>query len=563
MRRPRLRLLPRGLVQRYSLLLVGAAVLPMLVVGILYHRYTRDLLRQFTGKQLEAQLAATSSRLGFFLEARASQLQTLARYPAGAGGGAWPGRGELASLVRIEADEADLYGVLLFSERGALVRAVAGQAASGAPYWGGFPFAPEALPRAQLGDTTLVGPAPPRDGQAGWLLMEEPLRGGGAVALHVRLASITELLGAPSVAGVIQPVLRTPAGLFDVVGSPVQVHGQLVDGPEVAPGWWPSLVVDPEALLRPFLAARVTLVVASLVVMAAVGWVSARLAGRLQHRVRALAAGAEALSSGDFSYRVGDAGHDEIGLLAVTFNRMAARLGDLIARAVRMERLAALGSFSTGVAHEVRNPLATLKTTVQALERVERDPQRLALLSAMGAEIDRMARTVGEILAFGRPRPPRRARVAVWEVAERLRSVVATEARERQVELALEGERAALALVDPDHLQQILLNLVLNALQATPPGGEVRLGIRREGDQVAVTVQDTGPGIPAEELREVFEPFFTTRPSGTGLGLPISRQLAELNGGSLALASAPGRGTTATLLLGPGEERDVERADHR
>ena len=250
--------------------------------------------------------------------------------------------------------------------------------------------------------------------------------------------------------------------------------------------------------------------------------------------------------------------------MALAFNAMAARLGELVERTVRMERLAALGSFSTGVAHEVRNPLATLKTTVQALERVEADPQRATLLRDMGREIDRMARTLGEILAFGRPRPPQRSEVRVWEVAQRLRSLVAKEAEARQVDFTVQGDPNVTAVADPDHLQQILMNLALNALQATAPGGLVTLRVHREGDGVAIEVRDTGSGIPEERLSEVFEPFFTTKPSGTGLGLSISRLLAELNGGRLSLESAAGQGTTARLVLSPpGKERDVERPHHR
>jgi two-component system sensor histidine kinase AtoS len=545
-----LRILSASIVRRYTLLLIASAVLPMVVVGLLYDRYTRSLLDQFTGAQLNAQLAAAASRVSAFLEARAYQLQNLARYPAPRGEGA----GELESLVRLEADEADLYGVLFLDDRGALVRAVGGQAASGPPYWAELPFDPAGLPRGHLGEAEVVGPVPPRDGQPGWFLLQEPQHGGGLIALHVRLASVTELLGAPSLAGVLQPVLRTPVGLFDVVGRPAVIHGQLLDGPEVAPGWRPALVVDPEELLRPFQAARYTLLVAALVAAGAVGWVSARLAGRLKHRVDALALGAEKVSAGDFAHRVPVAGADEIGRLADAFNRMASRLGGLVEQTVRMERLAALGSFSTGVAHEVRNPLATLKTTVQALERVEKDPQRSTLLQDMGREIDRMARTVGEILAFGRPRAPQRAPVRAWEVARRLQSLLATESEERQVDVTLQGDPHVVAAADPDHLQQILMNLVLNALQATPPGGMVAIRIHREGGEVAVEVRDTGAGIAADKLAEVFEPFFTTKPSGTGLGLSISRQLAELNGGRLVLESAPGQGTTARLLLpGTGE----------
>ena len=539
------------LIRRYTLLLLAAAAIPMLVVGVLYDRYARSLLDQFAGEQLDAQLAATASRLGAFLEERSYQLDALARYPTLGAGSPPAGRAgdELGSLLRILADGPDLYGILFFSEQGPLVRAVAGASASGAPYWSELPFDVARLPRRPFRDAEMVGPVPPQGGHSGWFLLEEPLHRGGRVALHVRLASLTELLGSTSLAGVVQPILRTPAGDFDAVGRATTVSGRVAEGPEVAPGWRPALVVDSAELVRPFEAGRAALLVASLVVLATIVAVSVQLTGSLRSRVDALARGAEAVARGDFTHRVEASADDELGMLGVAFNRMSARLADLVEQAVRMERLAVLGTFSTGVAHEVRNPLATLKTTVQALARGEKDPERRALLGHMEQEVDRMARAMEDLLAFGRPQPPKRSEVQVREVARRLATLAAGEADRRAVELRLKVDPSLRAVVDPDHLLQILMNLTLNALQATPAGKAITLDAHAAGDRVVLEVSDEGPGISPESLRRVFEPFFTTSPGGTGLGLSISRQLAEMNGGSLSLESQPGAGTTARVTL--------------
>ena len=541
----------RSLVRRYALLLLAAAAVPMTVVGALYDSYARGLLDEFTGEQLNARLAATSSRIGSFLEERTYQLETLARYPAVRAVEDADARrgGETASLLRIGADAQDLYGILFFSEGGDLTRAVAGAAASGPPYWPEIPFQVAGLPRTRFREAELVGPSPPLAGQSGWFLLQEPLPGGGAIALHVRLASLTELLGAPSDAGVVIPLLRTPAGDFDGVGRKSGVQGRLVEGPEIAPGWRPVLVVDSAGLLRPFVAARYALFVAAAVILGAIAWLSARLASRLQRRVDLLAHGAEVIAAGDFSHRVPDAGDDELGFVAVAFNRMSAKLGGLVDGAVRMERLAVLGKLSTGVAHEVRNPLATLKTTVQALARAEQDPPRLQLLRDMEMEIDRMARAMEELLAFGRPRPPERVEVQVREVARRLHALVANEAARRRVSLEVKAPPDLRAVVDSDHLLQILMNLTLNALQATPEGGKVTLDAYPAGPHVVIEVVDNGSGVTPETLRHVFEPFFTTKGGGTGLGLSISRQLAELNDGRLTLESVYGAGSTARVTL--------------
>jgi two-component system, NtrC family, sensor histidine kinase HydH len=562
--RARVRPFSGSLVRRYSLLLVVACVAPMAVVGFVYDRYVRSMLDQFTGERLEAQLAASASRLSAFLDARTYQLERLARYPIRPHAERDTGLGEeLTSLARLEADDADLYGILVFGNDGTLREVVRGQAASGPPYWSEATFAPERLRRDVYRDAELVGPVPPRDGNSGWFLLQEPLRGGGHIALHVRLASLTDLLGAPSVAGVLEPVLRTPVGDFDTVGQPATIHGELIEGPEIAPGWRPGLIVDPQELLKPFEVARQGLLIGSFVAVGAIGWVLARMAGRLKRRVEVLADGAELIAGGDFDHRVPDFGEDEIGHVAVAFNRMASKLRLQLERAVRLERLAALGEFSTGVAHEVRNPLATLKTTVQALARGERDPERSTLLRDMEGEIDRMSRTIGQLLAFGRPRPPEPARVRFRDAARRLVSMLGTEASGRHIELAVQGELELHVRADEDHLLQILLNLALNALQATPAGGLVTLRCYRDGERIAIEVRDTGSGIPADALARVFVPFFTTKPGGTGLGLAICRQLAVMNGGTLDLESMPGQGTTARLLLEPGGDRDADHPDRR
>ena len=167
----------------------------------------------------------------------------------------------------------------------------------------------------------------------------------------------------------------------------------------------------------------------------------------------------------------------------------------------------------------------------------------------MEMEIDRMARAMEELLAFGRPRPPERVEVQIREVARRLNALVANEAARRRVSLEVKAPPDLRAVVDSDHLLQILMNLTLNALQATPEGGKVTLDAYPAGPQVVIEVVDDGAGITPETLRHVFEPFFTTKGGGTGLGLSISRQLAELNDGRLTLESVYGAGSTARVTL--------------
>lgn len=551
--------LPRNsVVSKYFVALFLTAMVPLIGVGVLYDRYAQALLDQITGERLSAQLAATASRINAFFEARLYQLETLSNYPplpAFLAPGAPGLESELGAILRIEADTPDLYGILFFAPDGSLARVVPGQAAFGPPYWSGRPFPMEGIPVTMLAGAEMIGPVPPDAGQSGWFLLRQQLRdqrnglSAGSIALHARLSSVTELLGAPSVAGILQPVLQTPAGYFNAVGHPVVPRGQIVEGPEVLPGWRPSLVVDPAELLRPFLQARrgvyAAMAASALVIVA----LSLRLARRLRRRFDALARGAEAVAAGNLDHRIAASGSDELGALSRAFNSMAAKLQQSIAQTVRMERLVVLGEFATTVAHEVRNPLATMKTSVQALARQERDGERLELLADMEQEIDRLARVMEDMLSFGRPRPPEPVRVPVRELLRRLQSLIGPQAARQEIGLSVQGDSDIVFLADPDHLMQILVNLLMNALQASKPLDLVSVRAFRRGLRAAIEIRDTGCGIPDAALPRVMDPFFTTKPKGSGLGLSISRQLAELNGGDIEILTAEGRGTTVRVTL--------------
>lgn len=550
---------PRAsVVSKYMVALVLTAAVPLVAIGSLYDRYARELLDQITGERLSAQLAAAASRINAFFEVRVYQIETLSQYPPlpsflSPGGPAV--ESELGALLRIEADVPDLYGILFFATDGGLARVVPGQAASGAPYWSDRALRLDGVPVTTVGGTEMLGPVAPADGQSGWLLMRQPLRdqrngqAAGSIALHVRLSSVTELLGAPSLAGVLQPVLRTPSGYFNDVGHPVAPRGQLVEGPEVLPGWRPCLFVEPDELLRPFLEARYGMYGAVLLSALLILVLSVRLARRLRRRLDLLAQGAEAIAAGRLDHRIAAGGGDEIGTLSLAFDSMAAKLQHVIANTVRMERLAVLGEFATTVAHEVRNPLATMKTSVQALARQERDGERLELLDDMQREIDRLARVMEDMLCFGRPRPPEAAPVPVRDLLRRLQTLIGPQAARQKVRLSVQGDSDIIFLADADHLTQILVNLLINALQATAEGNLVAVRAFRGGERATLEVSDTGCGIPAEALPRVTDPFFTTKPQGSGLGLSICRQLAELNGGEISISSEVGSGTTVRVTL--------------
>lgn len=548
----------KSIVRRYLILSVLASTLPVLSIGLLYDRFTSNALEQLLGEKISTHLTATTNRLSSYLEARRYQLETLANYP-GVAGFATAKKGnvdsEVAAVLQIESDLPDLYGILFFDADGHLQRAVPGQAAAGPPYWADRPFETEQLPMTVLGETQVIGPMPAANGDPGWLLVRHPMRTRqadhvtGYIALHVRLASLTEQLGANAIAGTLQTLLRTPVGNFNATGQATEVHGKLIAGPEILPGWGSMLEVESTGVLKSFVLEQRALLLAVLVSTALIVFLFIRLSRQLRLRIDLLLSGAAAISSGQLDHRIAEQGNDEIASVSHAFNAMSGRLQEYLERAVRMEKLAVLGEFATGIAHEIRNPLAAIKTSVQALARREQDPKRTQLLTEMEREIDRLARVVSDLVDFGRPRPPLFGLMPVHELFRRISMIIEPEARARNIHFSCQGNPDLELWADPDHLQQIILNLTLNAVQATPAGGAVVLRASIIAGRAAIEVSDTGCGIPTELLQRVSDPFFTTKTKGVGLGLSISRQLCELNAGEMAIDSAPGHGTVVRVLF--------------
>ncbi|MBN9522695.1 GAF domain-containing protein [bacterium] len=219
---------------------------------------------------------------------------------------------------------------------------------------------------------------------------------------------------------------------------------------------------------------------------------------------------------------------------------------------VRAEQMAAIGQVAAGVAHELRNPLTSVKGLVQVNLR-EAVARGLPAedLRVIEHEVRRMERTLQTFLDFARPPRPDRRRLDLTDVVERVFVLVGGRARKQGVALRFaRAEGPAWADGDRDQLQQLVLNLVLNALDAMPHGGVVEADIRPPRDgHVELLVRDTGPGVAPHILPKVFETFVSSKETGIGLGLPVSKQIAEDHGGSLAAYNLPAGGACFALRL--------------
>jgi signal transduction histidine kinase len=218
---------------------------------------------------------------------------------------------------------------------------------------------------------------------------------------------------------------------------------------------------------------------------------------------------------------------------------------------IRAQQLSAVGQLAASVAHEVRNPLMSMKMLVEAALRAENPrPFTQENLTIVHQEIVRLEKTVQDFLDFSRPPVLQRKLYDLREVVDAALALVETRARQQNVEIGCEHpKRSVFGLVDRDQLCTVLVNLFINALDAMPRGGRLEVHLNSSGDELSIAVQDTGEGIPPAVEERLFTPFTSSKPTGTGLGLCISRRIIEDHGGQFRGANVPEGGACFTLTL--------------
>jgi signal transduction histidine kinase len=321
---------------------------------------------------------------------------------------------------------------------------------------------------------------------------------------------------------------------------------QLVRGTEPF-GW--LIVAKPTAELREqwlTLLGRLALALAGGIALAAVlfWWLSRRLT----EPVLALSRATQAVGTGRYDVEIPDArGSDEISLLSDRFRRMVTQL----AEAEQVKR-----SFLMSVSHELRTPLTAIRGHVEALrEGIVVEPEQVrGSLDIIAAETDRLERLVGDVLDLAKLQAQRftvrHEEVDLGRVLDHAYGAFAEEARRREIDYRLEADGDAPVIVsDGDRVLQVISNLLSNAFRWTPDGGRIELQLAAANGAVRVEVVDSGPGIPAAQRERIFDPFISQDVNGTGLGLPIARELAVALGGRIELESELGSGSRFRLVL--------------
>jgi signal transduction histidine kinase len=270
--------------------------------------------------------------------------------------------------------------------------------------------------------------------------------------------------------------------------------------------------------------------------------------------LKALTSGVQSITSGDYSKRVPEEGGAEVAELATCFNRMAvelAKVHELEEALRRRDRLSTLGEAAAVIAHEVRNPLVIIKTSTEVVrKRARLNPTEDRMLGYIAEEVGRIEELIKELLDFVRPKEPVRAEILLRSVVDRAASIAAPELTKHHVAMKIVDTGSMTAVwADPDQLHQACLNLILNAMDAMPNGGSITATIGDTAREASLAITDTGTGVPSEIADRIFNPFFTTKAKGTGLGLAKVQLVAEAHGGRVSCASRPGAGATFTLVL--------------
>jgi PAS domain S-box-containing protein len=216
----------------------------------------------------------------------------------------------------------------------------------------------------------------------------------------------------------------------------------------------------------------------------------------------------------------------------------------------RQDKLAAVGQLAAGVAHEIRNPLTSMKGYAEFLQLDEKDPQRQEFIEIILDEIDRVNNIVEEFMVLAKPKAVELEERNIIPIVQNVVSMLKFEARKRNVKLEFDTVEEIVQIeCDENRLKQVFLNFIKNGIEAMPDGGDLRVKAEIHDENIVISIQDTGVGIPPEILKKIGEPFYTTKKNGNGLGLMVSFKIIESHNGKVYIESEQNKGTTFKILL--------------
>lgn len=255
--------------------------------------------------------------------------------------------------------------------------------------------------------------------------------------------------------------------------------------------------------------------------------------------------------------------NDEIGELSNAFNEMVVKLSCAVEEQERLCRLAATGELAATLAHEIKNPLNAISGAAKYIRKNYEGVLISEFTNIISDEVDRINKLTGTLLGFARPLHLEKGYIDINKLISEIGALLDQEAEEQDIYLDFKlSNNLPEIFCDRNQVKQILINLIINAFDAIKGKGKVTIATGLSDEMVTISVSDSGPGIPEESVRNIFNPFYTTKTRGTGLGLAISQKIARWHGGNLVVESVFGEGTTFTLKLPREEEEIINELHH-
>ncbi len=564
-----------GLTGQLVLILAAFGALPLgasITVGYragraIIHDQAETALRELAARQA-VHLATELDRQRLILRTITGQLRASIAMPASS----------LAGLLTESLPEDGVFdGLRLVDASGTVLASVALRDA--APHW------PARAPAADWDTTSLKVH---REGERVLAyLIAVPLDGSIPAAWlegHVRSEDFERLFTMPPhLAGGIESAVLEQTGrpVFVAHGHVLQLAAKFAtdagDSPKVLQGriaeapfliaiqpvenvtWLYVAALPLETALAPLARLRNAALLGAVFLLLLIGLTGVLAARFISTPLRELAAAAQRLGRSGTHEPIRRGGTGEVGTLVEAFNRMARDLQKSRAEIERLhaqdmeraQQLATVGELASAVAHEVRNPLTGVLGALElALKRLPSEDSTRPLLAEADRQLRRIEDTTTQLLRYARPPELREVTIDLNLLAERAARVVETRARAGEISLSVEPFPAPLiARVDPELMVQVLVNLMLNGIEAMSSGGRLTVWVTRHAPEIWIGVRDTGPGVPAEQRGAIFKPFYTTKHQGTGLGLCISQQIVTRHRGSLRYEETPGGGATFVVAL--------------
>lgn len=335
------------------------------------------------------------------------------------------------------------------------------------------------------------------------------------------------------------------------------VTAPLVDGNEVLGYIHVTFTLDDLAQITKatlYKRVAVTLLIFSLGIL-----VSLYLARKYTQPLHSVVESAKHVAAGDLTKTIEVEGEDEVAELTRNFNEMVEKLRqhrELEERLREAERLSAVGKLASGIAHEIRNPLNFINLSIDHIRnrlgggRPDGTAEALALMANIKAEIHRLNIMIENFLTVGKPLTLNKVEVDPVALLQDVVGLARQKALEQGIAIEMAGEAPVPRLqADPVQIKTCLMNVVLNAIQAMPAGGRLRITTVSGSGTVDITISDTGPGISEDDINRIFNPYFTTKKLGIGLGLAITKKIVEEHQGRITVRSRPNEGTDVVISL--------------